>query len=61
MKFVKASNNPRAAIENFAQTNPQMKQALDYIKESGGNGKDAFYKLAKEKGIDPDTVLGMFK
>lgn len=61
MKFVKANNNPRAAIENFAHTNPQMKQALNYIQQSGGNGKEAFYKLAKEKGVDPEEILNMLQ
>ena len=37
--------------------NPQMKQVMDYINANGGDPKTAFYKLAKEKGVDPETIL----
>ena len=51
------AQNPQMAIMQMAQNNPNMKQALDYINANGGNPKDAFYKLAKEKGVDPDSIL----
>jgi len=38
-----------------------MKKAIDYVNENGGNPKDAFYKLAKEIGIDPDSILNSLK
>lgn len=37
--------------------NPQFKQAMQYVNQNGGNPKDAFYKLAKEKGVDPDEFI----
>jgi len=45
----------------MAQNNPAMKQALDYVNANGGNPKDAFYKLAKERGINPDEILNSLK
>ena len=49
------------AMQNLIQNNTGMKQAIDYVNANGGNPKDAFYKLAKEKGIDPDSILNSLK
>ena len=48
-------------MQNLMQSNPAMKQAIDYVNANGGNAKDAFYKLAKEKGIDPESILNSLK
>ena len=49
------------ALQNLVQNNPNMKQAIDYVNANGGNPKEAFYKLAKERGIDPDSILNSLK
>ena len=49
------------AMQQLMLNNPNMKQAIDYVNANGGNPKDAFYKLAKEKGIDPDSILNSLK
>lgn len=49
------------ALQNLVQNNPNMKQAIDYVNANGGNPKDAFYKLAKERGIDPEAILNSLK
>ena len=49
------------ALQKLMESNPGMKQAIDYVNANGGNPKDAFYKLAKEKGIDPDSILNSLK
>jgi hypothetical protein len=41
----------------MVQNNPALKQAIDYVNQNGGNPKEAFYKLAKERGVDPQTIL----
>ena len=61
MQTVQMSQNPQMAIQNIMQNNPSMKQAIDYINANGGNPKDAFYKLAKERGVDPDSILNSLK
>jgi len=45
----------------MAQNNPGLKQALDYVNANGGNPEEAFYKLAKEKGVDPQAILNSLK
>ena len=58
---VRNSQNPQMMLMQLAQSNPQMKQAIEYIGQNGGNAKEAFYALAKQKGVNPDTILNMFR
>lgn len=44
-------------MANQISNNPQLAQAIKYVNDNGGNPKDAFYKLAKEKGVDPQSIL----
>lgn len=60
--MMKNMKNPQAMLEQMiAQRNPQFMQAMDYVKQNGGDPKAAFEKLAAEKGIDPAEVEKMFK
>ena len=60
INVLKNANNPVALMQNaFMQNNPQIKQAVDYVQAHGGNPKDAFYALAQERGIDPNTITSM--
>ena len=58
---VRNSRNPQMVLMQLAQSNPQMKQAIEYIGQNGGNAKEAFYAMAKQKGVNPDTILNMFR
>lgn len=49
------------ALQQLMEKNPNMKQAIDYVNANGGNPKEAFYKLAKERGVDPDSILNSLK
>lgn len=53
---LKSMNNPQMLLNQMANDNPQISALLKY-----NNAKDAFYGLAKEKGIDPDLILNMLK
>ena len=39
------------------QSMPQYRQAIDLVQQSGGNAQAAFYKLAQERGVDPNEIL----
>ena len=45
----------------MGQNNPQMKQVMDYIQSCGGDAKQAFFNLAKQKGVDPNAIIGQAK
>ena len=57
MRTVQMARNPQMALNQLINSNPQMKQAVEYIQANGGNPRDAFYKLAEEKGVNPDSIL----
>ena len=41
--------------------NPQMMQVMELVNSMGGDPKAAFYKLAAQKGVDPNSILSMLK
>ena len=59
--LIKAASNPMAAISQMAGNNPQMKQVMDYIRQSGGDERAAFYKLAEQKGVNPEEILSQVR
>lgn len=52
--MIRSANDPQALItQMMQQRNPQMMQAIDYIRQHGNDPKAAFEQLAKERGINP--------
>ena len=46
-------------IANIKQmmNSPQMKDVMNLVRNSNMSPKDLFYKMAKEKGVDPEEIL----
>jgi len=61
MNMIRSAGNPQLMLQQMAQNNPQLRQVMNLINQSGGDPKAAFYKLAQEKGIDPQQILDMLK
>lgn len=61
MKTVQMFSNPRQAIQSMMIQNPQVKQALDLVQTCGGDPRTTFYRLAEEKGVNPEEVLNALK
>lgn len=59
-KMVQQSKNPNGMMMNLIKQNPQMREALELVQQNGGNPKEVFYKLAKQKGINPNSILNSF-
>ena len=59
--MVKSSRNPQAMLQQLINQNPQVQNVMKYVNDNGGDPKAAFYKLAQEKGVDPNEVLKMFQ
>ena len=60
LRMMNAARNPMAFLQNqFSQT--QIGQAMDLVKQNGGDAKAAFYNLAKQKGVNPDDILNQFR
>lgn len=61
MSIIKASQNPQAMLNQMINSNPQMKQVMEFINKSGGDPKKAFYTLAQQNGVDPQQILNMLQ
>lgn len=61
MSMVKASQNPQAMLNQLMMSNPNLKQAMDIIQESGGSPATAFYSMADKLGVDPQEIIDMMK
>ena len=55
--MVSAAQNPQAAVNQMSQNNPMMQQAMDFIRQNGGDARAAFYAMAKQKGVDPNQAI----
>lgn len=56
---IKKSGNPQAALNQIAQSNPDVKQAMDMCK--GKNPKQIFESRCRQNGIDPAQFTGLLK
>ena len=48
-------------MQMMAQQNPQISQVMNFVQQNGGDPKTAFYKLAEQRGVNPDEVLQMLR
>lgn len=61
MQMCKTAQNPQATLLSAINQNPQMKSVLEMLQQSGGDAKTLFYKLAEQKGVNPDDILNQLK
>ena len=61
MGLVNSSGNPQMMLNQMLTGNPQFKQVMDLINQSGGDPKKAFYALAEQRGVDPNDILSMLR
>lgn len=61
MNTLKSIRNPQAMLSQYASQNPQLKQAMDLVNQSGGDPQKCFYNLAEQMGVNPDDVLNALK
>ena len=59
-QMINSSKNPRAVIQQLAQTNPQLQPMLQ-IMNSGGNYEQIFRNMAQQRGINPDEFVKQIK
>lgn len=59
--MIKNAGNPQMMLQQMMSQNPQIQQVMQYVKDNGGNAKTAFYKLAEQKGVNPEEILQMLK
>lgn len=61
INMIRNARNPQQMMNQLAQTNPQMQQVMSVINKNGGDAKKAFYAMAQERGVDPNSILSMLR
>ena len=61
MNMVNMAGNPQAMLNQLIMSNPQMKQAMEIVKQYGGDSMKALYGEAERMGVDPQEILNMLK
>ena len=59
--ILKSTRNPQALMNQLMQTNPNMAQVMEIVKQYGGDADRAFQEIAKKNGIDPQEILNLLK
>lgn len=49
------------SLNSLLQNNPQMAYIMQYVQQHGGDPKQAFFAMAKEKGVDPMSIINGLK
>ena len=57
MNMFKGVQNPQQMMSTLMNQNPQMKDVMTLVQNSNMPPKDLFYKLAQEKGVNPDEII----
>lgn len=52
--------NPQTMVNKMLQNNPNLKPVMDMVK-NGANPRDLFYNMAKQKGVDPESILSQLR
>lgn len=61
VQAIKASQNPNMMLQQLAQNNPNVANAMNLVRQYGGDPQKAFYEEAKRRGIDPNQILSMLR
>lgn len=60
-KMAASQKNPQQFLQQIISQSPQYQNVYRLIQNHGGDPRTAFYELARERGVDPDSILNMFK
>ena len=58
LRVLRSARDPQALAAQLIRQNPAMRQALEYVQANGGDPKAAAEKLAAERGVDLNALLG---
>ena len=57
VNILRNAGNPQMLFQKMLSQNPMLKQVMEYINNNGGDAEQAFYKMAKEQGVNPEDIL----
>lgn len=59
--MLNGSSNPYQLLINIAAKNPMIRNIMDSADKSGKSYQDMFYELAKQRGVDPNSIINQLK
>ena len=59
VQAIRMSRNPNLMLQQLAQNNPNVANAMSLIRQYGGDPQKAFFEEAKRRGVDPNQIIGM--
>ena len=48
-------------MQRLLANTPQYQEIMKYIDQNGGDAKTAFYNMAAQKGVNPETILSRLR
>ena len=57
MSTLRNAGNPQAMFNQMLMQNPRIREVMKYVNDNGGNAEQAFYKMAEQKGVDPNEII----
>ena len=61
LNAIRASGNPQMMMNQILQQNPKYAQAMQLVRDNGGDPQKAFYSLANQMGVNGDEILNSIK
>ena len=61
INMLRGTSDPMATLKSMSQNNSYIKQAFDYVDQNGGDIQSAFYKLAEQRGVDPNQIMSLLR
>lgn len=58
---VRRSKNPEQTMQMLLANTPQYQDIMNYIRQNGGDAKTAFYNMAAQRRVDPNTILSQLR
>lgn len=59
--MMQASKDPVGFINQAAASNPTLRDIISFVNNSGKDPKTLFYEMAKQKGVDPESILSQLR
>lgn len=56
---IQAAQNPQQALNQMLMNNPQIANAIQFIKNNGGDPKTAFLNYANQLGVNPQEIINL--
>ena len=61
MNMMQNGGNMSSMVQSMLASNPQYGPVMNFVAQHNGDAKAAFYDMAQQKGVDPNTIINMLR